>query len=184
MGKKKKTNTSSKVVNKEEVEALVQKMFEPTIDNAIKDMKWSKAFYITKDRKFYSPIANEYMEDKKKFLPFIIPEKQKEFMDMYWRCFEDVGIKDDTDVAYRLLNWEHTGQMMMLLNENTNWDEVDKLIEKQGHTGGTMGLLVHKVIRFSAYGLDFLEHVYGAETRKRVEKELEDIEAKKAKVTT
>ena len=47
-----------------------------------------------------------------------------------------------------------------------------------------MGLLVHKIIRFSAYGLDFLEHVYGAETRKRVEKELEDIEAKKAKVTT
>lgn len=179
MNKEQKTNINCQDVNAQDEETRVQKMFEPTIDNAIKNMRWSKILHITKDRQFYSPIANEYMEDKKKFLPFIIPEKQEEFMRLYWKCFEDIGTQDDATIAYRLLNWEHSGDVMMLLNSNTNWYEVDKLIARQGHTGQTMSMLTNKIIKFSAYGLEFLEHVYGTEARQKVEKELKEKAAKK-----
>ena len=43
---------------------LVKKLLEPTIDNAIRDMKIAKLVFLTKDNKFYSSIANEYMRDK------------------------------------------------------------------------------------------------------------------------
>lgn len=46
-------------MTKQEREDFVKKMFEPTIDNAIRDMRISKSLFLTKDNKFYSSIANE-----------------------------------------------------------------------------------------------------------------------------
>lgn len=159
-------------MTKQESEDFVKKMFEPTIDNAIRDMRMSKLLFLTKDNNFYSSIANEYMRDKEKFLPFIIGEKQKEFISKYTQIFQEVGVVDDTEIAWRLLNWEHSGDVMMLLNADTDWNAVDELLHLQGHTGGTMSCLASKVLYFSPYGLDFIEHIWGVEERKKAEKEM------------
>jgi len=159
-------------MTKQESEDFVKKMFEPTIDNAIRDMRMSKLLFLTKDNNFYSSIANEYMRDKEKFLPFIIGEKQKEFISKYTQIFQEVGVVDDTEIAWRLLNWEHSGDIMMLLNADTDWNAVDELLHLQGHTGGTMSCLASKVLYFSPYGLDFIEHIWGVEERKKAEKEM------------
>lgn len=159
-------------MTKQEREDFVKKMFEPTIDNAIRDMRISKSLFLTKDNKFYSSIANEYMRDKEKFLPFIIEEKKKEFMATYTQIFQEVGMSDDTVIAWRLLNWEHSGDVMMLLNADTDWNSVDELLHKQGHTGGTMSCLASKILYFSPYGLDFIEHIWGVEERIKAEKEI------------
>ena len=42
------------VMVKQERGDFVKKIFEPTIDNAIRNMRMSKLFFITKDNKFYS----------------------------------------------------------------------------------------------------------------------------------
>ena len=159
-------------MTKQESEDFVKKMFEPTIDNAIRDMRMSKLLFLTKDNKFYSSIANEYMRDKEKFLPFIIEEKKKEFISKYTQIFQEVGVVDDTKIAWRLLNWEHSGDVMMLLNADTDWKAVDELLHLQGHTGGTMSCLASKVLYFSPYGLDFIEHIGGVEEREKAEKEM------------
>ena len=153
----------------QELEDFVEKMFEPTIDNAIKDMRMSKLLFLTKDNKFYSSIANEYMRDKEKFLPFIIEEKQEEFMTTYAQIFQEVGVEADTAIAWQLLNWEHSGDVMMLLNADTDWKSVDELLRLQGHTGGTMSCLSSKILYFSPYGLDFIEHIWGIEERVKIE---------------
>ena len=162
-------------MTKQEREDFVKKTFEPTIDNAIQDMKMSKSLFLTKDNKFYSSIVNEYMRDKKKFLPFIIEEKQKEFMTTYTQIFQEVGVADDTEIAWRLLNWEHSGDVMMLLNANTDWNSVDELLHLQGHSGGTMNCLASKILYFSPYGLDFIEHIWGVEERVKAEKEIASV---------
>jgi len=159
-------------MTKQESEDFVKKMFEPTIDNAIRNMRISKLLFLTKDNKFYSSIANEYMKDKEKFLPFIIEEKKKEFISKYTQVFQEVGVVDDTEIAWRLLNWEHSGYVMMLLKADTDWNAVDELLHLQGHTGGTMSCLTSKVLYFSPYGLDFIEHIWGVEERIKVEKEM------------
>lgn len=150
----------------QEINTQVEKIFEPTIDNAIRDMKLAKKLHLTKNNKFYSSIANEYLKDKEKFLPFIIPDKQEEFMNKYSENFQEVGIESDQLIAYVLLNFEHSGDIMMLLNKNTNWDLVDKTLEAQGHTGGTFNFLANKILYFSPYGLDFIEHVFGTKEKK------------------
>ena len=152
-------------MTKQESEDLIQKLLEPTIENVIRDMKISKLIFLTKDNKFYSSIANEYMRDKEKFLPFIIKEKQKEFIAKYAQVFQGVGIVDDSDIAWSLQSWEHSGNVMMLLNANTDWNAVDDLLHLQGHSGGTMNCLASKVLYFSPYGLDFIEHIWGVEER-------------------
>ncbi len=163
------------VMTKQEREEFVKKMFEPTINNAIRDMRISKSLFLTKDNKFYSSISNEYMKDKEKFLPFIIEEKKKEFITAYAQIFQEVGIADDTEIACRLLNWEHSGDVMMLLNTDTDWNSVDELLHLQGHTGGTMSCLASKILYFSPYGLDFIEHIWGVEERIKVEKEITSV---------
>lgn len=148
----------------------IKKIFEPTIDNAIRDMKYSKMLHLTKNNKFYSIIANEYLTDKEKFLPFIKPDKREEFMNKYSEVFQDVGIESDELIAYILLNYEHSGNIMMLLNENTNWDLIDETLEQQGHTGSTFNFLANKVLYYSPYGLDFIKHEFGVE--EKIKKEL------------
>lgn len=147
-------------MTKKECEDFVKKMLDPTIDNAMRDMRISKLIFLTKNNKFYSSIADEYMKDKEKFLPFIIEEKKEEFMTTYTQIFQEVGIADDTEIAARLLNWEQSGDVMMLLNADTDWNSVDKLLHSQSHTEWTMNSLALKIRHFSPYGLDFIEH-YG-----------------------
>lgn len=154
---------------------LVKKLLEPTIDNAIRDMKIAKLVFLTKDNKFYSSIANEYMRDKEKFLPFIIEEKKNEFMTTYAQIFQEVGDTDDDEIASRLLNWEHSGDVMMLLNEDTNWNFVDELLHLQVHNAETMNCLASKILYFSPYGLDFIEHIWGSEGRERAKKEIDSV---------
>ena len=168
-------------MTKQESEDFVRKMFEPTIDNAIRDMRISKLLFLTKDNKFYSRIANEYMRDKEKFLPFVIEERQKEFISKYTQVFQEVGVVDDTEIACRLLNWEHSGYIMMLLNANTDWNVVDELLHLQGHSGGTISCLTSKVLYFSPYGLDFIEHIWGVEERIKTEKEIASLKTSTTK---
>lgn len=163
-------------MTKQEKENLVKKMLEPTIDNAIRDMMISKMLFLTKDNKFYSDVANEYMKDKEKFLPFIKEEKQKEFIAKYTEVFQEVGITNHTEIALRLLNWQHSGDVMMLLSADTDWNSVDELLHLQGHSGGTMSCLASKILYFSLYGLDFIEHIWGAEERVKAEKEIESFQ--------
>lgn len=135
-------------------------------------MKLSKLLFITKGNKFYSSIAKEYMKDKEKFLPFIIEERQKEFIETYAGYFQNVRTVDDEAIAWILLNWEHVGDIMMLLSDNTDWNLVDETLHMQGHSGATISSLVSKVLYFSPYGLDFVEHVWGKEERRKTEKEM------------
>lgn len=166
-------------MTKQEREDFVKKMFEPTIDNAIRDMKMSKLIFLTKDGKFYSSIAREYMKDKEKFLPFIKEEERERFMSEYSQIFQKVGTEPDADIAWKLLNWEHSGDIMMLLSDNTDWNTVDNAIHLQGHSGGTMSILTSKILYFSPYGLDFVEHIWGVEARVKAEKEIASTSKKK-----
>ncbi len=160
---------------------LVKKMLEPTIDNAIRDMKMSKLLFLTKDNKFYSSIADEYMKDKEKFLPFIIEEKKKEFISKYTQVFQEVGVVDDTEITCRLLNWEHAGNVMMLLKADTNWNTVYELLHLQGYNGENISYLASKVLYFSPYGLEFIEHILGVEERKKAEKEMASLKTSTTK---
>lgn len=167
-------------MTKQELDVEVKKCLNPTIDNAIRNMKIAKLFFLTKDGKFDSSIVNKYMKDKEKFLPFIKEEERERFMSEYSQVFQEVGTEPDTYIAWRLLNWEHSGDIMMLLNENTDWNIVDKTLHLQGHSGGTMSCLTNKILYFSPYGLDFVEHVYGFKCRKQAEKDMKKIEKRKA----
>ena len=45
---------------------LINKLNEPTIDNGIRNMKFSKMMHLTKNGKFYFSITEEYLKNKEK----------------------------------------------------------------------------------------------------------------------
>ena len=141
-------------------EEKVRNLNEPTKENAIRDMFFSKLLFLTKNNKFLSFIVNEYMDDKKKYLPYIIEEKREQFINDYSAVFQHVQSPTDDDVYYELLNWEHACEIMEMLNESTDWKAVDQKIKEHGHSGYTMGRMAGKIEFFSPYGSDFIKHVY------------------------
>ena len=147
----------SQEINTEE---KVRRLTEPTKENAIRDMFFSKILFLTKNNKFLSFVVNEYMDEKKKYLPYIIEEKRERFITDYSAVFQHVQSPDDDDVYYELLNWEHACEIMEMLNENTDWESVDQMIKEHRHSGYTMGRMAGKIEFFSPYGCDFIRHVY------------------------
>ena len=100
-------------------EERVRSLTEPTKENAIRDMFCSKLLFLTKENKFHSYIVNEYMNEKKKYLPYIKEGKKERFMKDYSTVFQHVKSPNDDDVYYELLNWEHACEIMEMLNVNT-----------------------------------------------------------------
>ena len=147
-------------MTKKEQENFIKKLLEPTIDNAIEDMRMSKLLFLTQNNKFYSYVVDEYMRDKEKYLPFILPYMREEFIMRYYRIFQKVNDLDDSEIAFKLQDWEHAGNIMMLLNDNTDWSSVNMYLEGlQDYSKEAMNGLASKIYHFSPDGLKFVEHI-------------------------
>ena len=143
------------------------------IDEVIKDMKMSKLLWLTKNNKFYSLVAEEYMHDKEKYLLYVKESKRKEFMNNYRDVLQMAGSVSDIVVYAELMHWEHTGEILMLLTDNIDWDVIRESIYYQGHNTESLNVLAHKIVYFSKYGMDFIESVFGKEERIIAEKEID-----------
>ena len=115
------------------------------IDEVIKDMKMSKLLWLTKNNKFYSLVAEEYMHDKEKYLLYVKESKRKEFMNNYRDVLQMAGSVSDIVVYAKLMHWEHTGEILMLLTDNIDWDVIRESIYYQGHNTESLNVLAHKL---------------------------------------
>lgn len=50
------------------------------------------------------------------------------------------------------------GAIMKKYHETNSWEEVEKLVEEQGHSGYTFSGMCNVMLRFSQYGVEFVEH--------------------------
>ena len=70
------SNTSEKEKSKTN-EEIIQELFEINAENAIRDMKMSKLLFLTKDGKFYSHIADEYIKKMDKYSVYCKEDKKE-----------------------------------------------------------------------------------------------------------
>lgn len=136
-------------------------MFEPTKENAIRDMRMAKLFFITKDGKFYSSIANEYIEKMSVYAIYCKEETKENWIKTIESLIEIVGEVRDGELELELLYCEQTAEIMECLSNGASWEEIKQVVKKQGHSGMGISMLGQKILYYSPYGIEFVDKIIG-----------------------
>lgn len=152
------------VMEKQEKERLAQeyydKITEVNKENALNDMRTSIAFYITKNGKYESMIANQYRD---KMIEYGVHCKEEELDNWMLLCQSMIdSICDMSDAGWLYGAWvmEATAKLLEALDSNDiDWDVIREIISEQGHTGGTMSAIGQLLIKYSPNGVEFVEHI-------------------------
>ena len=148
-------------MTKEESENFVAKLFELTPKNVIRNMRITKSLHVKKDGEFYSSMANKYVAKMNKYSKFCKEEEQENWIKGIQYVISYAGEVMDYVLIDELYSYQNASEIMELLNSNKDWNEVKKTVQIQGHTGATISSLGQKLLRFSPYGVEFVENVIG-----------------------
>lgn len=148
-------------MTKEEAKKFADKMFEVTAKNAIRDMKMSKLLFITKDGKFCSYIAKDYIEKMAKYSVFCKEEEQENWTKTIEQLIYMAGQVDDDSLLSELYSFENSAEIMELISNGSSWEDINKFTHKQGYSGITISSLGQRMLQFSPDGINFVEEVIG-----------------------
>ena len=156
------SNASEKVDRQVKTsEKLIQELFEVNAENAVRDMKMSKLFFLTKNGKFFSIIADEYIEKMSKYSIYCKEEEVENWTQTLRNLIYNAGEVSDDYILCELRSKEYTGIIMEQLANGIAMDRIKQIVLDQGHTGFTISLLGQNMINYSPYGMDFAEQVIG-----------------------
>ena len=153
------SENDNKSVNADE--ELIQELFEVNAENAVRDMKMSKLLFLTKNGKFYSMIANEYIEKMSKYSTYCKEEEKENWTKKIKSLIYLAGEISDDYILRELRSKEYAGAIMEQLAKGVTMDDIKPIVSEQGHTGFTISLLGQNMINYSPYGLEFAEQVIG-----------------------
>ncbi|MBO5183823.1 MAG: hypothetical protein J6B64_05480 [Bacilli bacterium] len=149
-------------MSKEESKEFVDKMFEVTAENAVRDMKMSKLLFITKDGKFLSYIANDYIQKMSKYSVYCKEEEKVNWTKTIQKLIYLAGEVDDYSIESELHAYEEAGEIMEHIANGESWEEISKLTHQQGHSEMSISLLGQTMLHYSTDGIAFAEEVIGS----------------------
>ena len=144
-------------VTKEDVE----KMFEITVENAVRDMKLAKMFFITKNGKFYSSIANSYIDNMRKYIVYCNDDGKKNLIGEIEELISLAGEMDEVDLMFELYAREHACKIMNLLSNGASWNEIKDYTKSHVLTNWVLSYLGQVMLRYSPQGIEFVDNIIG-----------------------
>ena len=148
-------------MTREEVRKEIDKITEPTAENAIEDMKMSKKLHITKDGKFYGIVADNYTKKLHEYSSYCKEETEEEWNESIEKLIGMSGEVHDIELLELLYSIEYCGVIMKSIHDGSSWDEIRKLYKNQGHFNVSISLLGQNMLHFSKHGVEFVEEVIG-----------------------
>ena len=140
---------------------IVEEAFAPTAENSVSSMKLAKFMSLTKDGKYWSFVAEQYIENMSKYSIYCKEERQEEWTNTIESLIYLSGTVDDEYILRELRSKEYTGIIMEALANGKKMEEVKKIVNDQGHSGFSISLLGQNMLDFSPYGLEFASKVIG-----------------------
>ena len=135
---------------------IVEKMFEPTFENALSWMRKSIMLHCTKNGEPFSPVTIEYLrKEKNESAPFIKPELLEKFFSEFLAAFQLPAPLN----LFEASNFKNSLEVMRLLTESTDWNKIHNLLQEQNHSKKTFEDLLRIVYQFSPHGYDFIYHL-------------------------
>lgn len=141
--------------------------------------------YVTKNGKISCSSAEEYLNWINQYSEYCIPEMVESWKAnirklIYSPLVPKPGHQDDSIVKDiiennnymiidNLYNFMDAGKIMQTYNDTKSWEEVDKVVNEQGHSGYTFSGLMNIMIQYSLIGVDFVDR-YDCNRMKRDKK--------------
>ena len=148
-------------MTKEESEKFVAGLVELTPENVIRNMKNTKLLHVTQNGKFYCTMANKYVAKMSKYSKYCKEEEQENWTKGIENVISYAGEVSNYTLTDELHSYQDAGEIMKFMDSNNDWEEIKKVVNKQGHTGATMSLLGQKLLQFSPNGVEFVEQIIG-----------------------
>lgn len=137
----------------------VDKMLAVNKENALRDMRTSIDLFLTKDGKFYSTLANEYRDKIAEYGIYCREEELGRWLSMTQYLIDSIKNMTDNEWLYDAWTIEATCRLMEAMDENIDWDEIHKIVEEQGHTGGSISEVAQLLLAYSPHGIAFVDHI-------------------------
>ena len=148
-------------MTKEESEKFVAGLLELTPKNVIRNMRNTKLLHITKNWKFYCIMANEYVAKMSMYSKYCREEERESWTQDIENVISYAGEVNDYTLTDELHSYQDAGEIMEFMFLNNDWEEIKKIVNKQGHTIATISSLGQKLLRFSPNGVEFVEKIIG-----------------------
>lgn len=146
------------------------------LEEVLDNVRTSTLLYCIMDGEIVSSYAEEYLMWINQYAKYCIPEMAEVWKDenrkaVYSPLVVDPKYKDDPQVAELLVrnNWKITdhlddfifaGELMEIYDKTHSWDEVDKLLKEQGHSGWSFTGVVNTMLKYSMIGVEFVDKYY------------------------
>ena len=153
------------------------------LESMLDEVRLYTLFHITKNGKIYSTVAEGYLKYISKYSKYCIPEMADGWINTIRNLiYNDVLvlnqqyqndssakqlIKDNNyEIIDNLYNFMDAGVIMEVYNNTHSWEEVDKVLKSQGHSGFTFSGLLNVMIKYSVIGADFADRYAALELKR------------------
>lgn len=144
------------------------------LESMLDEVRLYTLFHITKNGEIYSTAAENYLKWISEYSKYCIPEMADDWINTIRNLiYNDVLvlnqqhqnnssakqlIKDNNyEIIDNLYNFMDAGMIMEVYNNTHSWEEVDKVLRSQGHSGFTFSGLLNVMIKYSVIGAEFAD---------------------------
>lgn len=145
------------------------------IKEILDSIRLNTLLHITKDGKIDCPEADNFIAWIDGYAKYCIPEMQEKWKEAIRKILngtivpkpkyqsdtkvQEIVISNDYTIIDNLYNFINAGEIMQTYEETKSWEEVNKIVDKQGHSGWTLSGLLNIMIQYSLIGVEFVDLV-------------------------
>lgn len=143
------------------------------MEKILDEVRACTLLYVTKKGKIDCSSAEEYLMWINQYSQYCMPEMTKSWKETIRKIiysplvpkpqYQDNSItkelieNNNYVIIDNLYNFMNAGKIMQTYNNTKYWEEVDKVIKEQGHSGWTFSELLNIMIQYSLMGVDFVD---------------------------
>ena len=147
--------------NNDELKKQIEKLNEPNIENAIRSVKLARMMFLTKDNRYYGPVAEEYIKKMSKYATYCKEDKQEDWTNDIRSVVYKAGTVDDDAVSFRLSFFEYTAKIMEQHANGKSWMEIGDYIFHHNSSMGTLCILSDMMLEYSKDSVEFIDNIIG-----------------------
>ena len=152
---------------------MEKKYSSKELEEILDEVRASTLLYVTKNGKIDCPSAEQYLTWINEYSKYCIPEMAESWKEcvrkiIYSTLVPKPEYKDNSTakeliennnyaIIDSLYNFMDAGRIMQTYNETKSWEEVNKVVEEQGHSGWTFSGLLNVMIQYSLIGVEFVD---------------------------
>ncbi len=143
------------------------------INEILEDVKTCAQLFCTKNNRVYSDMAEEFINRMGEYAKYCYPEMasrwEHKIRENIYGPLVPRGLMPINDIIEgtirtrkmaiidTLFNFINAGEIMRSYDETRSWEEIDKVLDSQGHTGSTFAALISLLILYWPGGVAFAD---------------------------